>query len=195
MSGTNFKQYCQDNIKITQQGTENLEYPVNYWDGSIAVSQIDRTIYYPEGNYGINLPTPDSFSGMPGIKDPVINQTGQSGLGCNASSNGCIMSQLTPISFASEVFETPSQTGKKEICVRAILPKGQALMVDIYLNDKEKSAISLFLNRTVALWDLSTMYCSSKTQPLNEFRRFVLSTSANDKNAAKINNIFIRPLQ
>ena len=189
LGNTNFKQYCQDNIRISDPNVRNLEYPVIYRSGSVAISRIDRTIYWPQGRYTINLPSYGQFAD----KDPSISQSGSSStpkvsnqcFGTPPQSGfvkGCKLTSSTNIGVTSSVFAARKDRGNKELCVKARLPNlgfSKKLYAYIYADQQQSPAKVLTLRLKGPLNILGqTNYCID-TQ-LKSFERVVLSTNITD---------------
>ncbi|MCA9332775.1 hypothetical protein KDA00_02780 [Candidatus Saccharibacteria bacterium] len=133
LSGTGFQQICYDNIKLPAGviNPDAIEYPAFYVSGSVAISEIERWTYYPQGSYTINFPQYGNFE----KNDPIVKQSGVRkadlfGGQCKAAETissvfgdlgyGCKLTNTSAIGIESGVFnaDKPRSSGaRKEYCI------------------------------------------------------------------------------
>ncbi|MDQ5971971.1 MAG: hypothetical protein QG553_130 [Patescibacteria group bacterium] len=200
LSGTDYKKYCFEDIAMPAGviNPDALEYPVHHVSGSVAVSEIERWIYYPEGSYSVSLPNYGVFdSNDPKIeqanvakKDLAINQCKAAGfvnVAYGKLAEGCLVTTETPIAITSKVFAAPSgQT--KEICVIASLAKGVGLGVRLVDDDEIQKRITL---TDKGASGKNRKYCGSAPGD-KKYRQVAIFTNAPSAQPAKVYTLTAR---
>lgn len=196
LKGTGFNRYCRDNIKVPGSWVRDLEYPVTYLNGAIAVAEVERTLHWPENNYWVNFPFKDRFDDF--TNDPQVKQANTANTECDYEeghwfpSVGCKITSGSSITVESGTFSAPKTNGNKQICVIVTnVPNEHAIWAYVYKTNNSPARLTL---RPTGEKDYfqRPLYCATYNSDDKSFKRVTISTSTPLNQPVTIHSLGIR---
>lgn len=192
-----FKEYCKYGIKVDPNAL-NMEYPVFYHSGGVAIAGITREFYWPSEEYTLYLPNKEKFGkNDPYVKQPdtKFNADQQCISGGNSSKgqqNSCKLSADQPLTISTSMFEAAPGSLGKQICFNINNLSAEAdTAVEVFGKGKTTPAANFKLYETAP-----DTHCTlpSDAEKTGRFYTLVLRSNQSEDADIKVKSVTVTPV-